>query len=169
MVVSHPPMLISHRRLSSAGLAILLGASMLTGCDDQTAQVAALSESFQKRLEDKEKELGSLRSQVGEARGQLTALQAEVDAARSRPPVDASALAKELAPLLSAGRTETVRREDPAAVAGEFKLPEPVTRPSKPGDPANRGRTSSEVRGSGGSGGDAGRRKIEMDWGPVSR
>ncbi|MEA3207384.1 MAG: hypothetical protein QOE70_441 [Chthoniobacter sp.] len=144
----------------------------LTGCDQQTGPVAELTESFQKRIDDNNKELatlrasdGNLRAQLAEAQAKVQALQGEVEAARAKPALDVPALARELAPLLAAAHPETVQREDPVTPAADLKLPDPKVRPGKPAE-AGRVRNSADVRATTGEGS---KRKIEMEWGPVSR
>ncbi len=144
--------------------------SLFSACDSQSRQIGALSESFQKRIDEKERELsrvqlseGTLRAQLSEAQGKMQAMQAELDEARSKAKVDVQALAKELAPLLGAARAEAARRDDPATTNGDFKLSDtPPPQAKQPEGVRTRG-GSGDVRSS------DGRKHIDMDWGPVPK
>lgn len=147
-------------RLGVAGLAGILGMSGLAGCDHLGGAVGEITESFQKRLDEKDKEIAALRASETALRVQVSELQARAQTqpeSGGRGSVDVAALARELAPLLAAGRAEPIQRAEtpgapppPASGLPELKLSEPKVRAKDEAPP--RPRTSGEPRSPGGSG-----------------
>lgn len=155
-------------------LATCLVASLaLCGCNEDEDSFGAVTESFQQQLEQKDKELKELRSSeailradVAEMRGKLDAVQAELNAARSKPPLDVAGLAKELAPLLGAAQPERRRPEAPTSADREFEIPAPKRNASTASEPRPRSSPPTEdVRRTNGDT----RRRIDVDWGDGSR
>jgi hypothetical protein len=150
-------------------LRVVIGISLLiiggAGCSPE-AGVSEISEGYRRQLEEKDHELaalrgseGALRAELGELRGQLKTQQAEIDAARNRPPLDVAVLAKELAPLLP--QPALAARPGPPLAVNDGAGPTP------PGSSV-RGKTSG-ARGKSGSRnvappGPEERRRIEVQW-----
>ncbi len=151
-------------------LALSVSALALPGCSQDDAQITAVADSFRRQIDEKDKELatlraseGTLRTQMGELQGRVLAMQGEMESLRAKP-IDVAALARELAPHLA---TQT-----PApAPAVEPPPPETSITPA----PAERGptrATSSKStrskdpggRTSGGPPSAAERKRIEMNW-----
>jgi|GEM_PF-5706341 len=161
----------------------ILGLGGLTACDHLGGQVGEITESYQKRLDEKERELASLRAsetglrlQVSELQGRLAQAEAGGGARGGAGAVDVAALARELAPLLAGVKSEPARSvaspgapvAAPPAEQGlpELQLSEPKVR-SKGEVPRSRG--GGEIRSSGsGASGPSGARRPEA-FEPVAR
>ena len=155
-------------RVGARGLvlsALVAGSLALSGCNNEAEQLASLTENFQKHLDAKEKELTSLRNsekelqtQVAELKGRLTEMESEVAASRGKA-VDAAAIAKELAPLLTAN----VRPPEPALMPAASHPTEPA-----PASPSRSGSGSGKMGNNGVKTTNDGRRQIPLSWDPAA-
>lgn len=159
-----------------------------TGCTHQEGQITELSDSFRKQLEDKDRELTTLRgsetqlrTQLAEMQGKMQAYESELSNLRSKGGVDVEALAKQLQPLLQANHNPapattlpSTASPAPAPSFGGGGTSGPIDEPAPSKTAGSRGKaaaSSNDRSGvrvtSGSSAPDNGRRRIQMNWGPV--
>jgi hypothetical protein len=107
-----------------------------TGCDQQGGQLTQLTESFQKKIDEKDKQLTEARAaqqvavaQKSEIEGKLTALQAELDKAHATPSTGGGGPAismDKLAPQIAALLDPVIRKAVKDAVASLPAAPAPI-------------------------------------------
>lgn len=104
----------------SSSLFILM---MLAGCDQQSNQVAQLSESFQRRIDEKDKLLAAaqgseaaMRTRIGELEGASAALKEELQKAQASG-LTADKLAAVITPIVKKAIQESELQRGPAPVS----------------------------------------------------